>query len=725
MKLTAAALLGGASVLALGSAPAQAQSAAQRYADRIDMQGSYLTGDKHNHTTCSDGTTSLRTLMDQSTVVYGLDWFAQTGHGGRYNRDCRFDDIQTGNVVPLTNLTSSNPRQFWRDTIGEENIKGDDAGGNPKRMWRWQSIYEFAYQDVANAGRIADKTTWIGLESIVPGHEHVSMGVLGNQFRLNGDAYAVAQFEYLWDRADNDFSGGEDLDFENPANRGVTKIRNVAGDHDKAVKSVEWLRTHYPNDSYYVMSHVERQGAFVPNANRGTNVEHLRDFHNAGLLDPNNIRGESIAFGGEMVPGYHAQSNRGSYGPNRPTAGLGTWGGGGCYSSAEMQLPGHDPDGEPLTRARVQELAAEWRAEFDELGAPLVPNLTTNQPLARYVFCKPGVRTMWDALLGEGRRFSVFMSSDWHNRGAFGPFEPHSTNHFWPGEYLKIYAYARGNVGGYNLRTARAVLQGMRAGNTWSTMGDLIDHANFVLCQGQACATMGETLRVNPNGPDVEMFVRLRDPEGPNNSPYTFPNPYLYQLGIEIPLNEPRLDNIDIIRGDITGEIKPTDPEYSTNVSNPTTHIFQSVFRDPGEGVVAFEEDGEFLVHRQTIPAASFTNDMYFRIRGTNIPKGTPFTTTEEGHPLLDYYSGAIPCPFAYDFEANTLSNGRQRFDPNACPPYLPVNEKLGVQVVNYDVRGWGNLWFHINPVFVEVQGTASRRAEAPGRAVAASVRRN
>jgi hypothetical protein len=712
-KVVGAALLCGVSAAALSFGAAQAQTAAERYADRLNAQGNYLTGDKHNHTTCSDGTTSLRTLMDQSTVVYGLDWFAQTGHGGQYNRDCRFDDIQAANAAPLTNYVNSNPRQFWQDTIGRDALKGDPAG-NPSNpgMWRWQSLQEFAYADVHNAGQIADKTTWLGLESIVPGHEHVSMGIIGNQFRVNGDAYAVAQFEYLWDRADNDFSGGDEYDFENPANRGVAKEPNVAGDHGKAVRSVEWLRKNYPNDSYYVMSHVERQGAYVSTANNGTNVEHLRDFHNAGLLNANDVRGPSVAFGGEMIPGYHAASNRGSYSAGTPVVGMSTFGGAGCYAGAEMQAPpGFDPDNPtvPLTRARVNEIADAWQAEFSDKGAPLVPGINRTANLARYAFCEPGVRTLWDALLAEGRRFSVFASSDWHNRGSFGPFEPSSTVHFWPGEYLKIHAYARGTEGGYNLRAAREVIAGMRSGNSFSVMGDLIDELNWVMCQGSACATMGQTLRVNPNGPDVEWFLRLNDPEGANHSPYTFDNPYLLQLGQNVPLNTPVLDNVDIIRGDVTGEIDPSDPEYSRNVSNPTVEIFTTLFRDD------FDIDGSRMVARGAIPAASFTNDMYFRMRGTNIPKGTPFTTDAQGNPLSDYYSGFIPCPFPDTSEpiASGNNTGRFNFNPAACPKYLPVNTQLPgePQVVNYDVRAWGNLWFYANAIFVEVAGGSTQAA--------------
>ncbi len=690
-KTSIAALLCGASVLAMGAAPAIAQQA-QAYADRLEAQGAYLTGDKHNHTTCSDGTTSVRTLVDQSVVVYGLDWFAQTGHGGSGNRDCRFDDIQTGNVQPLTNLGTSNPREFWEDTIGRDALKGRDIGAN---MWRWQSIYEYAYPDVAHAGKLADKPTWIGIETNAPGHEHVSMGIIGNQFRKVGDAYATAQFEYLWDRADSDDSGGESLDFENPANRGVAKLPNVTGDHSKSVKSVEWLRKHYPTDSYYVPAHVERQGAYTPGENRGYNVEDLRDYHNAGLFNPNDVTSPSLAFGGEMQAGHQAAAQRGTYSAGRPTVGLGTFGGSGCYGAAEMSLPGTAPDGTPLTRELVNEIADAFEAEF--AGVPDVGGFNRNASLPRYVFCKPGVKTLWDAMLSEGRRYFIFGSSDWHNRGAFGPFEPHSTLDFWPGEYQKIYAYTRGVSGRYDLRTARAVVAGMRSGNTYSVMGDLIGQFNWVMCQGGKCATMGQELVVNPAGADVEWFIRIEDPSGVNNSPYAFSNPYLLPLGLEVPMNAPMLDNIDIIRGDVTGPIDPSDPAYKTSVSHPSTEIWMTMSRDE------FSAEGDFLIASGSIPAESFDTDMYFRMRGTNLPKGTPNGTDADGNPLSDNNAGRVVCPFPYTGEPG--SNGRNSFDPMACPLYLPTNAE-GEQVLSFDVEAWANLWFHANPIFVKVSPT-------------------
>ena len=48
--------------------------------------GTYVAGDFHNHTTCSDGSTSMQKLVkkvtDKTESPWGLDWFVQAGHGG-------------------------------------------------------------------------------------------------------------------------------------------------------------------------------------------------------------------------------------------------------------------------------------------------------------------------------------------------------------------------------------------------------------------------------------------------------------------------------------------------------------------------------------------------------------------------------------------------------------------------------------------------------------------
>ena len=61
--------------------------------------GNYVTGDFHNHTTCSDGSISMQKLVKKSTdkqdTPWGLDWFVQAGHGGSGNRNCTLAEDAT------------------------------------------------------------------------------------------------------------------------------------------------------------------------------------------------------------------------------------------------------------------------------------------------------------------------------------------------------------------------------------------------------------------------------------------------------------------------------------------------------------------------------------------------------------------------------------------------------------------------------------------------------
>ena len=50
--------------------------------------GTYVSGDFHNHTTCSDGTLSVKKLIDKSAGTFNLDWFVQADHGGSSYRNC-------------------------------------------------------------------------------------------------------------------------------------------------------------------------------------------------------------------------------------------------------------------------------------------------------------------------------------------------------------------------------------------------------------------------------------------------------------------------------------------------------------------------------------------------------------------------------------------------------------------------------------------------------------
>ena len=122
--------------------------------------GTYVTGDFHNHSTCSDGSLSMQKLIDKSVKTFGLDWFVQADHGGSSARNCTLREDPFEPVAPALGLTTSStgpfppatyptggqpattlkgPNQSWESTLpgGRAAIKGDGTA-NPKAMWRWQ-----------------------------------------------------------------------------------------------------------------------------------------------------------------------------------------------------------------------------------------------------------------------------------------------------------------------------------------------------------------------------------------------------------------------------------------------------------------------------------------------------------------------------------------------------------------------------------------------------------
>src|SRR5882724_8711444 len=78
--------------------------------------GTYVAGDFHNHTTCSDGSISMQKLVKKATdkidTPWGLDWFVQAGHGNSGGtRNCTLveDDTVTTPAYPrLQSITLSN-----------------------------------------------------------------------------------------------------------------------------------------------------------------------------------------------------------------------------------------------------------------------------------------------------------------------------------------------------------------------------------------------------------------------------------------------------------------------------------------------------------------------------------------------------------------------------------------------------------------------------------------
>jgi hypothetical protein len=719
--------------------------------------GTYAAGDFHNHTTCSDGSISMQKLVKKATdkidTPWGLDWFVQAGHGGNGNRNCTLVEDASLDTPAYPFVSGKGPQTTWADSIGAANVKGNLPNGgaalstqtNPA-MWRWQSIQEFQYPVMEYLNAYKNLPLFIGLESVVAGHEHSSMSVITGQipaaldtkplpsgapYTAVGNATALSQWTYCFDRGDTDWSRGNtaigsgvgnNWDCTNPASADSTsttlgwnttalKLVQPGGDgtgtkgHLKTVEAMKWMKQFHGDASYYVPAHLERAGPFNPNGNNGYNIEHLRNFNNAA---------PKVAFGMETQPGHGASDARGEYtirrnnigGVNTDSVGGTTYGGTGVYGA--------------------------------QIGG------------------------VWDALLGEGRNFWFFASSDWHNRGMFGPDDRRSTQDFYPGEYQRNYTMVRHRD--HKKLRPQAIVDGLRSGNNFAASGQLIDRLAFIACASygperptpmrdflgnaivealatdaavrntdvdlEQCATMGEKLKVRP-GADIVVAIVVRDPSGTNYSPYAFDNPSLAQIGISQPLNAPVLDHLDVIRGLVTGYKTPGAADYSgewprdwiwpyLNNSVPSLASVPDGAKNTTAAVIrtfssndwkTLPWDKQFKKMTFRIPAV--TASQYVRLRGTNLPASVPYETDADGNPLPDIWTNAAAVnpsvPGGTDkIAANNFLRivcrpvGTTEFD--GCPSHLPVID--GFKYAAYDVAAWSDLWFYSNPIFIEVAGS-------------------
>ena len=260
----------------------------------------YVTGDFHQHTTYTDGSYTMGYMMEKNNY-FGLDWWANSEHGGGFSRWGTVDGLDLGTSVT------------WNNTGIV--LQGKANGNN---MWRWQSLTDWSFRDVLLYRRLfPDRLIIQAYEMNMPTHEHASMGVIGNQFNASRpDVKALALFEYLFDANDGDDS--------QPF--GTTETKMTTTNHLKAVAAVAWLQNRYPLESWVIPAHPER---YRYSGSTGWNIEHFRDLNNAA---------PDVFFGFESFPGHQMAANRGEYGgvANRPphgSYGLCTYGGCGWMSA--------------------------------------------------------------------------------------------------------------------------------------------------------------------------------------------------------------------------------------------------------------------------------------------------------------------------------------------------------------------------------------------------------
>ena len=249
---------------------------------------------------------------------------------------------------------------------------------------------------------------------------------------------------------------------------------------------------------------------------------------------------------------------------------------------------------------------------------------------------------MWDALLGEGRRFFTFANSDFHFKVRKDPTGG-SYSGYWPGEYSRNYTWVEGN-------TMKDLADRLRSGKSFAVTGDLIDALDFRVKGKSEEVEMGDTLKAQ-KGEEVTLTVRFKSPEVNN---------YQTLFGTDTDTtNEVAVDHIDLISGEVTGKISANSEAY-TNDKNETTKVIQTF---TSEDWITDEEGYNTLTF--TVKA---DKDRYYRLRGTNLEVSVEGQTDEMGNPLRD-----------------------------------EMKERPSADSIND--HNYSDLWFYGNPIFVDVQG--------------------
>lgn len=293
--LSASLCLAGAVPALAGHDPGPRPSFAGHHLCYHAPEGQWLSGDFHQHTFYTDGSTSFDFVMEKNNQ-FGLDWWANSEHGGSRNRDGDgnyWDEISNYDPNPILGKVAT-------------------SGGH-QVMWRWQSLRDFAYPDILESRvTYADRQIFSGLEWNVPDHEHCSVGVVSESM----GPLAISAFEFQFDDSDGDTSReGEWTPY------GVLAKENDT--NEDSIAACSWMQEQYDNglidNAWIIFAHIERHGAW---STGGYDIENFRDYNNAA---------PDICFGFEGAPGHQANHNRGGFGSG--ASGGGTYGGVGYYSA--------------------------------------------------------------------------------------------------------------------------------------------------------------------------------------------------------------------------------------------------------------------------------------------------------------------------------------------------------------------------------------------------------
>ena len=609
-------------------------------------KGVWLAGDMETHTNLSDGNLAQVEVDHQGFGVYGLNYLANSESGGSFSTD----PYAVPFVLPV---------------------------------WRWVTLANYSFPIIADQREeFPQQSVFQGLLWNAPNHEQVNVGMVGGN-----EPSGVSNFEYRFDAKDTDVSR---------ANEGT-----------KAVTTVDTITTPIGD---------------VPAGatETGTTVTITT------ISDHSVVAGASVVIAGVTEAGYNGTFTVTTV-PSSTTftytaaAGLAPSGGGTVATKVtDTQVPAApfsklnanaaNSGGVDNTITGVQYLENTYGTQAYAIVAhPSMNNLwhvgdfrqmNDNAPdvafgmegfpgrqsdFARggygsYIKADGTVGTVatadaamtakartyggadymtaqlggvWDSLLAEGRQFWIFSDSEFYKynksfKDANGNTIGIQYYGFYPGQYNKTWTFAAKN-------TPSAVLDGMRSGDSFVTTGDLIDGLKYTITSGNKTATMGQDLQAKP-GQKVTITISIHSPKQNANG------------------DAPNVNHVDLIVGNVTGLISASSPDYATKDTNPSTRVLKTFTRRNWK-----TSKGGWNTMTVSVGAS---NDMYFRLRGTNLAANTPNQTDAQGNPLVDTLTYA-PIP-------NPADGGATMTAP-----------------VNSPDLAWADLWFYSNPIFLTTGTTA------------------
>lgn len=578
--------------------------------------GMWLTGDFHTHTYLSDGSYTAAQVA-QKAKQFGLDWYSAADHGGG-----------TTGGRDENGVT-------WPETT---------TGLVDGKLPRWASISGIGQQQIdLNRSSILQFT---GFEWNVPTHEHASVGIVGTSETAKN---ALAIFDYIFDASKEAYNNTSPLFAGLGIERGMDgktemKLDNnnnlIAGDakvftynsNSGAIAGAKYLQDKFPSTSYFLPNHPSRALNYT--------AASFKEFYDVA---------PDVCFGAELLPGHQASAYRGGLGYVTVYDSV-------LKKNVNISSKSGTTLQEKLT-SYVASLASAEQAKYTaDIQTAMLTSLTTNEPLQRtyggadYMLAKIG--GVWDTMLSEGRRFWVFGNSDFHIDSEKAATQAGSEPDFWPGEYSKNYTYTYG-------KDYQSILDGMRSGNSYTVLGDLINALDYKVTNNNTSATMGEYL-TPITGKETVMTIRFKSPTA-NNNGVTPVVDHIDLIAGEVK-GEPATKYVDSSQTNITSFVDPNQyltAEYRNDDVTATTSVIKRINRSE----FVLDQDG-YMTATFTIPASS--KNMYYRLRGTNNAVGTA-NVDANGNPAIDTALGV----FAGD---NTVQ------------------------------KAYSDLWFYTNPVFVNAQ---------------------